>query len=200
MSNAVFPTFRGIKLSTRKSPIWSTTVQRAFSGRSKRVSNWTYPIWEIELQFEFLRDTATHNELKQLLGFFCARRGRGDHFLFDDPDDHYISDQQLGVGDGSQTDFQLIRSIDTWVEPCKNIKSSPAPKIYLDGVLQESGYSITMMDSGMVSFTAPPAEGVVVSADFGYYFRVCFKDDQADFQKTFYQVWELGRLELESIK
>ncbi len=55
-------------------------------------------------------------------------------------------------------------------------------------------------DNSVVTFAAPPAANVPVTADFSYYFRVRFVDDSADFEKFMSQLWELKKLQFISVK
>ena len=41
------------------------------------------------------------------MGFFNARKGSFDNFLFDDPTDDTASSQNFGTGDGVTANFQL---------------------------------------------------------------------------------------------
>ncbi len=196
MSNDVFPALKGLSFPVIKQSIWSTTIQKARSGKEIRAANWSYPRYEIELPFEFLRDYDGAADLKTLLGFFNSHQAQFDNFLFDDPDDNFIAGQQIGLGDGVTTTFQMIRSYGGFIEPCKNLKAAPAPKIYLDGALQESGYTLGFTDSGLVTFTAAPGVGVVASADCGFYWRVRFNSDSAEFEKFLHRVWEAKSIPL----
>jgi hypothetical protein len=49
--------------------------------------------------------------MQTLLGFYNARQGSFDTFLFTDPDDSSITGQQIGIGDGSTKTFQLLRAL-----------------------------------------------------------------------------------------
>jgi uncharacterized protein (TIGR02217 family) len=201
MSNAVFPILKGLTFPVLKKPTFSTLEQESVSGKKKEIANWVYPRWQLELTFEFLRDAAAYNELKTLAGFFLAMLGKFDTFLFDDPDDNFVTGQQLGEGDGQTTVFQFVRTFGGFLEPITDLNDTPAPVIYLNGAAQASGlYSIGFLDSGLLTFTAAPAPGAVVSADFGYYWRCRFQNDLYEFSKFLYQVWELKKLTLETVK
>ena len=201
MSNAVFPMLRGFTYPVIKKPTFSTIEQESVSGIKKHIANWVYPRWQIEIPVEFLLDDVAHDELKTLVGFFLARQGRFDSFLFDDPDDDYIEGQELGLGDGATAVFQLQRAYGGFVEPCLNIKSAPSPVVYLNGVVQDpSTYGIASTDSGLLTFTTPPGAGVVITADFGYYWRCIFQEDLSEFDKFMNQLWEHKGLKIETVK
>ena len=133
VSGPVFPVLPGLKWDVVKQPEFSTKIQRSASGREARAAFWTYPLWTYKLGYELLRDDAT-NELDTLLGFFLARRGAFDSFLFLDPDDNTITGQAFGIGDGVTAAFQLQRTLGAFTEPCRDIKGTPT--IYVDGTFQ----------------------------------------------------------------
>jgi len=195
MSNAIFPTLPGLKWDIKKTPEFSTCVQTSASGKENATAFWSYPRWQFELSYELLRDTGV-SELKTLMGFFLQRQGRFDSFLFNDTSDNSITGQQIGIGDGSATKFQLVRTLGGFVEPMKAIKGTPA--IYLAGIAQGSGWSVDA--NGMVTFAAAPATGVSITADFNYYFRCRFLQDTSEFSQFMYQLWENKKVQFKSIK
>lgn len=121
MSNAVFPILRGVKKGSRyKTPIFKTKVQTTVSDRELRTSYSSYPRWQFSLAFEYLRASQQYQEWQALLGFFLQRSGDFDSWLYDDPDDDQVVAQEIGVGDGSTTQFQLVRNMGGFVEPILN--------------------------------------------------------------------------------
>jgi uncharacterized protein (TIGR02217 family) len=202
MSNAVFPMLRGFTYPVIKKPTFSTITQESVSGIKRRIANWLYPRWQYEIPVEFLLDGQDGVEdLQTLVGFFLARQGSFDSFLFDDPDDDFISGQELGVGDGQTTAFQMERAYGGFAEPIYNIKSNPAPVVYLNGVAQaSSGYTLGMTDSGLLTFAAAPAAETVITADFGYYWRCHFQEDLSEFDKFMNQLWEHKGIKIETVK
>jgi len=175
LSNNIFPTFSGITWPIPKRALWKTLVTQAESGREVRVALRSLPLFEWDLPYGVLRPA----DQAAFWGFYNACYGGYDTFLFDDKSDDFAQGQQLGVGDGATTQFQFVRSYaGLFLEPREDIQQSPAPNIYLNGVLQTSGYSINYLNSGLVTFTSAPASGTVISADFYFYWRVRFKEDQ----------------------
>jgi uncharacterized protein (TIGR02217 family) len=175
MSNNIFPNFAGITWPIPKRANWKTLVSQAESGREVRVALRSLPLFEWDLPYGVLRPA----DQAQFWGFYNQCYGGYDTFLFDDKADDFAQGQQLGIGDGTTTQFQLVRSYGgLFVEPRLDIQQTPAPNIYLNGVLQSSGYSISYFNSGIVTFTTAPASGVVITADFYFYWRVRFKEDQ----------------------
>lgn len=56
-----------------------------------------------------------------------------------------------------------------------------APRIYLAGVYQSSGY--TLGSTGVITFTSAPGSGVPVTADCAYFWRCRFDEDSLEFEQ-----------------
>lgn len=186
----------GIKWGSTKTSIWSTKVQKSASGRELRAAYYSYPLWKFSLSYEVLRSNAL-NELQTLIGFFNARQGSFDSFLYQDPDDHDVTDQAFGLGDGVTTKFQLARSYGGFVEPV--VATSGTPLIYVSGVLKTPTTHYTL-DDGLVTFATAPASGAVLTWTGEFYYRVRFLQDSADFEKFLHQLWSLKKIEFQSVK
>lgn len=126
MSNAVLPVLPGLAWPVIQRPTFNTRKQRSVSGKRVVSPFMLYPLWEIEQQYEFLRDTTTYNEFRSLMGFFLSRLGGYDSFLYNNPNDNNVSAYQFGIGDGATTAFQLTRAFGGFVEPVQNINGTPS--------------------------------------------------------------------------
>ena len=118
MSNAIYPaTLKGIMPSVVKTPEFATIVQASPSKVETRIAQAQNPIWHWSLTYDFLFNDLTdpvggaqrnpsvlpYSELQTLMGFYLARQGRFDSFLFDDPEDDTVTNQPLQlVVDNSQ--------------------------------------------------------------------------------------------------
>ena len=118
----------------------TTRAGQAISGKETRIAKQTYPRWKWELTYNVLRSGASYGELQQLAGFFNARQGMFDTFLYQDADDSAVTGQTIATGDGATTAFQLIRTFGSFLEPvlAPNVVSA----VYLNSVsLPTAGYS-----------------------------------------------------------
>lgn len=196
MGNAVLPVLPGLTWNCVSAPNFSTKVQRAVSGRELRASFRAYPLWTFRLGYEVLRDGAAGVELDTLLGFFLARQGSFDSFLYSAPSDNAVTAMPFGTGDGATTVFQLTRALGaggfSFTEPVQNLNGTPS--IYVAGVLQTSG--VTIGATGLVTFAAAPAAGQVLTWSGSFYYRCRFKDDVADFEQFLQGLWALKKLEM----
>jgi uncharacterized protein (TIGR02217 family) len=201
----IFPTLPGLAWSVTKAPTFQTRIQRAVSGHEVRALDYPYPLWQFTLVFAFLRDNpeAGFDELRSLMGFYLLCQGAYGTFLFQDPSDFQISNQYLGTGDSSTYIFQLQRTMGTSLPGGGFTEPIIAPKaintIYFDGITQNaSSYSVDP-NTGLVSFTTPPSTGLVITADFSYWFRCRFIDDSYSFENFMYQLWQVKKLSFISV-
>lgn len=196
MSTEHFPSLPGVTWRRKRTPIFKTLVHEVGSG-DVRVALRDYPKWKWTLEHEMVRSEAEYPELQTLVGFFCARQGAYDSFLYVDPDDCDAVGQSLGTGDGDTTVFQFVRTWGAFTEPVFPLGGTP--KIYHDDELVESGYTLGYT-YGTLTYDVAPAEGVVITADFEYHWRVRFTQDEADFEQFMYQLYELKEVEFVTTK
>jgi hypothetical protein len=205
MSNSIFPLPGSITSGSRgwdivKYPVFNTIVQTPVSRRGEtRISTTPYCTWEFVMTFPFVGGTFNDSTsyLNQLIGFYMSMQGAANSFLYDDPQDNTLSSPvTFGTGDGNTKVFQLTRPIGGAKDIIQNVNGTPS--IYLNGVLQSSGYSINSL--GVVTFTSAPASGAAVAWSGKYYFRCRFKnDDLSDLKQTFTNYWTIQQLEWSSV-
>lgn len=202
----IFPTLPGLAWSVTKAPIFQTRIQRAVSGRELRALDYPYPLWQFTVVFSFLRDNpaAGFDELRTLMGFYLSCQGAYGTFLFRDPSDYRITSQYIGTGDSSASAFQLQRTMGTTLPAGGFAEPVVAPNVvdavYFNGITQNpSNYGIDS-NTGLVTFATPPATGIIVTADFSYWFRCRFVDDSYDFENFMYRLWQLKKLAFISVR
>ena len=206
MSTSIFPTLAGLGWSVTRREMWKTRTQEAISGKETRIADWSYPRHQWTLGFDFLRQGAlsgaSYAEFAQLAGFFDLRQGSFDSFLYADADDNAVTGHGLGTGDGTSTSFQLLRGFGGFVEPilAPNVVSA----VYLGGVAQSpSSYTVNGWGTsapGTLVFTAAPASGAVITADFSFSFPCRFAADQMDFEKFMASLYAAKKVSFVSLK
>ncbi len=201
MSQAVFPSMPGLKWGSVKTPMWSTKIQRTASGRELRAAYYSAPLYKISLSYEVLR-SGDPAELQAMVGFFNARKGSFDSFLYTDPEDHTVVNQGFGIAAAGQTRYQLVRTYGGFVEPvlAPQLTGVGAVSIAVNGVAQTVGTHYTLGVDGLVTFVAPPLAGQVLSWSGEFYYRVRFAQDSVDFERFLYQLWSLKKVELQTIR
>jgi uncharacterized protein (TIGR02217 family) len=204
---AIFPVLPGLGWSVTKMPRFAGRVQNALSGRELRVLDQINPIWTWTLTYSLLRDKwdvrapvgpgSGYDELRTLIGFFLQQQGTFRPFLFDDPTDNTVTDQIMGIGDGSTRIFQLVRRMGGFDEPITAPNTLNA--IRCNGVRQDPAAYTVDNETGLVTFATPPPAGQVVAVDFTYRFRVRFAEDSVEFENFMYQLWQLKQVKLQSV-
>ncbi len=203
MSTNLLPAIPGIAWPVVRSPVFDTTVQTAISGKETRIALQTFPRWKWDLTYNILRSAAALAEYQAIAGFFLSRQGQFDTFLYQDADDNSVTGQQIGTGDGTTKSFQLIRAFGGFIEPMLAPNTGATINIYLNGVLQPTGHAVSAWGSttpGVLTFTSAPGSGVIITADFNYYWPCRFNMDTVDFSLFMSGFYELKKLSIISVK
>ena len=210
MSYVQYPTSPRYSFGLIRSPLFSTRVQYAASGKELRATFWNDPKWGFRLNYQSLDDQISPNEYEKILGFYLLMGCPATAFLFD-PNHGFSSYGTegvfIGTGDDAETEFQLIHNWGGYYdEPCANILASPVPRIYVDGVLKSTPTHYTLNSTtGLVTFVSAPAMGKAVTADFNHQYLMRFLEggggsgassDGADFEKFQWNLWRLGQVDL----
>jgi hypothetical protein len=117
MTLPIFPTLVGLSEVIKRTPKWSTTRQESVSGRRTDLALWSYPRWDYELTYNFLRADVTHLEFQTLAGFYNIIKSGPGLFQFNDIQDNLVINQVFGSGNGSNTSYQLVRTMGGFTEP-----------------------------------------------------------------------------------
>lgn len=192
MSDAIYPTnLPGLTLDTTFTPIFNTLIQSSESGAENRMALQIYPKWQVDLKYEFLRSNAGLPELQQLLGFYLARLGPSDSFLFASPVDSTVALQPIGAGNGTNKDFQLMRALGGFSEPVFwPVQASVQAYVGSTPVASSVGAY------GMLTLAVAPTVGASVFWSGSYYYRARFADDKLDIKRFMYNLWSAGKVAL----
>lgn len=223
MSNLFFPVQDGMYreipwLVESRAGQWSTQIQRSQGGSEFRLSRWAAPRWKWSVKLPMLRDDSRLAAFKTLAGFFMARGGMQDSFLFCPTEDAYqigkatsgafcrLTGVQIGVGDGVQKVFGLVRPFggQAWpygrsAEPVQWVDTrsfAPAGKVAGSTVSAAFG-NASGADGVLVTFASAPAAGTIVSADFEFAYRVRLASDEFSVKWLAWAMMEGNGIELE---
>lgn len=201
MSQQVFPSLPGITWNITRAPKFATKLQQAVGGQTIAAAFQPYPIWRWTLEFEFLRTYGAFAEWDTLAGFFNGLLGGWDTFLYHDPEDFTVTAQQIGVGDGADTTFQLGRTLGGYLfEPIYNTDTTnQTVKVYKNGVLQTLGVDYTISATALVTFTVAPGVGVSVTWTGDYYWRCRMETDSTEFGMFAQNFWKAKQLSFVSV-
>ena len=197
MSNAVFPELPGLSWGVRRTPMWKTITHESGAGMELRTALMAYPRWRIGLSFECLRAGGGYSEMQTLAGFFNARRGSWDSFLWRDPGDSVAAGVGFGTGDGATKVFTLSRPFGGFLEPVQDFVSTPL--VYVAGALKASPADYTI-SAGKITFSAAPAAGEALTWSGQFYKRVRFERDETEFEEFLQDLHSAKRVELITVK
>lgn len=211
MSTSILPTLKGLTYPAQRSTIFNNRRQQSIGGKTTRVALWSTPRYQWVLSYSILRQgivgAASFTEMQQMEAFFEKMLGGFDSFLYQDPDDNTVTDQPIGTGNGSNHNFQLVRSFGGQSIPilAPNLVASVTVKV--NGTpIAPSGFSITPWGTadtngpGVIEFVSAPAGAAAVTASYSYYFPCCFDDDHMDFGLFSKRMYELQKVSFTSIK
>lgn len=179
-------------------PEYSTDIVETIAGYEQRNINWA----QARARYNVAHGVKTQNQLDALIAFFRTRKGRAEGFRFKDWADYKSIASLLGVGNGSQTHFQLVKlyssgSVTESREITKPVSGTVS--IYLDNLLQLSGYGVDYTQ-GIITFTSAPATGVQVTADFEFDVPVRFDTDRLSASLDQYGIHSWNQIPLVEIR
>jgi uncharacterized protein (TIGR02217 family) len=184
-------------------PGFRTDIIRVDSGAEYRVARWANALRTFTIHYQ-MQDL---DDLYALTDFFMARQGATHGFRYKDFSDfttasngtgaHAFDDVDLGVGDGSETQFQLkkLYAPGTSWERSRAITKpvSGTVKIGIDDVEQASGWSVDTT-TGIVTFSSAPAIGEVVQGGCEFDVPVRFGEDADTLFSTVQDAYNTGSI------
>lgn len=185
MSNEVFPsTLAGYTWDSKKKPVFNNITHSPVTGRDVRISMYNQPVYEFTLSNQWM----TKAEKDNLMGFFLARRGQFDSFLYSDEDSITIA-EPFGTFTTNGT-FQLVKSTGDFSHTVNTIAANPA--IYLDNrLLGALEYSIN--STGLVDVHPTTGTGTLAWTGLAYY-RCVFLEDTLEYNQFANRLYDCGEI------
>jgi uncharacterized protein (TIGR02217 family) len=183
-------------------PAFSTAIVTTANGAEQRNSDWA----DARLRFDAGPGVRGEAELQELLAFFRARRGAAVGFRFEDPFDHSSSgmtdepgaeDQFIGIGDGSRTDFPLMKNYEGQE---RRITRPVAGSVRISVAGEERVSGWTLGPLGMVRLDAAPAQGAEVRAGYRFDVPVRFAEDRLSLSRPTFEAGEAASVPLIEIR
>ncbi len=151
-------------------PTFSTSVLTSAGGAEQRNAAWSAAL----TSYDVGPGVRSEADIQVLLGFFRARLGPARAFRLRDPFDSNAAGQRIGVGDGVERRFALVKRYGEMVRRItRPVAGSVA--VAVNGV-RTQGFAVE--PGGWVTLDAVPATGAVVTADFGFDVPVRFAQDR----------------------
>ena len=168
-------------------PHFIQRVVELASGDEERNASWANSRRRFDVSYGIRRA----DDLAAVVAFFEARNGRLYGFRFKDWADHRSClpsqnpspmDQQIGVGDGVTTNFQLVKRYASGGQSWARTITKPVAgtvQIALNGVPRGSGWTVDVK-TGLISFETVPSSGIAITAGFEFDVPVRFDSDALD--------------------
>jgi hypothetical protein len=218
MSNALFPQLAGLSWGVKRTPNFKTLLQEAANGYAVRVPLLQDPLWDFELDYEFLRDTVMSGatELQRLVAFFLARQGAFDSFLLDLQALTQSAADSSVMGASVTPDVNLcIPLVTPWGETVYELNGTPV--LYLNGSALTSGsdyivYTAAQTATGTLNangiayrgcvaqLTNTPSSGSIFTLDLAWYYRVRFAQDAQEFEAFSFLLYQAQNVKLKSAR
>jgi uncharacterized protein (TIGR02217 family) len=194
--DTLFPT--DISYGFEAGPTASTIIQRTSSGHEYRATRQS----QMPRRFRASRELLTNEQWSEVLDFVIGRRGALHGFRFKDWSDYStaedgvaspaFNDAIIGSGDGTTTQFQILKTYDA-AGPAPYARKLAHPvtntvSVGINGVDQSSGWTVN--SSGVVTFTIPPAQGDVVTAGCEFHVPVRLAESTESWMSGAYQSHE----------
>ncbi len=189
----------------RVSPGFSTAIVTTASGREQRNAAWA----SARMRYDAGTGVRSESDVQTLIAFFRARRGAAKAFRFRDPLDHSsngmtgvptATDQILGIGNGVQTRFPLIKRYGSGPDAEVRPISRPVGGSVLvatGGTRHLTGWTLS---GGDILFTLPPISGQTVTAGFRFDVPVRFAEDNLDIDSTTFAAGDISSIPLIEVR
>ena len=176
-----------ISRGARGGPERRTQIVELASGAEERNASWANSRRRYDVAYGIRRA----DDLAAVVAFFEARNGRLYGFRFKDWADFKSclpsqlpspTDQAIGTGDGSTTQFQLTKRYSSGAQSWTRGITKPVAgtvTVALNGTPQASGWTVSPA-TGLVTFATAPAAGVALTAGFDFDVPVRFDTDTLD--------------------
>jgi len=173
---------------------FSTTVFETTGGYEQRNINWANSRAKYDISYG-IRDTT---DITTVVNFFMAMQGKAYGFRFKDWADFQITNQQIGLGDGSTVNFQLGKtytdplSLQSYTRVIKKPVVGTIGAVTVGGAPAPGGYSLDYT-TGILGLAEAPASGAPVVVEYIEFDVPCrFDTDNLSIRQDFWQVesWE----------
>lgn len=206
MALNLFPSTPTLAWSIVTAPNWATRYQRAISGRQISVQDYVLPLYTITLTYEVLRDfwdnrmsggTAL-DQLRTIWNFYNGQQGATVPFMWFNQSDNMTravsATPQIfnfAVGDGITQTFQMASPLLAPVIPhvINSVDLNGSPTV---------AYTIDF-NTGLITFTSAPGNGILIGADYTFYYVVRFAEDSLSAENFAWQFWTMKQLKLLSV-
>ena len=164
---------------------------------------------EWDISYSILGSEEMSTTFQAILALFRAHFGNLYPFPFKDWGDYQLTNEQIAIGDGSDTTFQIIKTYD----PSQVLLSTPGSltyvrEIYLprsglvvkvNGVTQTLTTHYTIGSTGIITFVSPPTTGHAITVTGEFDVPVRFNTPKLDLTINENNIAEIGSLPIREV-
>ena len=196
-----------VSQGARGGPRRKTQVVTLANGDEERNASWLNSRREYDVAYGVRNADA----LAAVVAFFEARNGMLYGFRFKDWSDYKSclslatiagTDQSIGTGTGALTTFQLMKAYVSGAQTYSRTIAKPVSgtvKIALNGVAAVTGWTVDT-PTGIITFAAAPASGVIVTAGYEFDVLVRFDTDMIDVALKFERLGSIQSIPLIEVR
>lgn len=174
---------RDIEVRARARPRYATDIIELESGAEFRNSRWRYPKFAFEFNLEPQDPSiefASTQTLNEFINLWHAAGGMADTFKFRHWSDYSAEGQEIGVGDGITSSFQLFKLYTAGAVTRQRKITRPVVDtvtVYVEGTPEAATVDY---ETGIVTLGSPPVDSALVTADFEFDVPVRFDSDELE--------------------
>lgn len=168
----------GILYGTQGGPEFSTDIVINSAGFEQSTSVWS----NARGSWQLGNRTINKTEANYITNFFRSKLGRGIGFRFKDYSDYYVTDEIIGVGNGTSNTFQIVKK---YTALASTIETRDLKKIVGNTLVVKLNGTPTLAYSvntttGVLVLDSPPSSGVIITVSCEFRIPVRFNTDKLE--------------------
>ncbi len=158
-----------------------TRITEFRSGKVRTDALWDHGLRKYKLELKYIKES----DMNDIWDFYIARKGPYETFLIKVETEYSVSNEAVGTGDGSTTQFLLDEfPVDTTASTFSfTVDGSPASATLSNNWASEKSY---------VTFSSAPGNGLSIVGNYEFYFLVRFAEDKLSRKLVAYQLLHGG--------
>ncbi len=186
-------------------PKFKTEVFVSATGYEQRSVLWS----DTRAEYNVSHGIRDRSAMDEVLKFFYTMRGRGIGFRFKDWTDYQLSNELIGVGNGTKTTFNITKTyaaVGTGAQPFVReifkVLATADDKVWVNGVLKTITTDYTIdYNNGTITFTTPVPTAHEVRVTLGeFHVPVRFDIDHLPISVDAWEIESVDNIPLVEIK
>jgi uncharacterized protein (TIGR02217 family) len=141
--------------------------------------------------FDLDSENLNQSQIETLNDFFLVHEFQEgndeDAFLLRDPEDNERTNENIGVGDGSETQFTIKANYTYGSKSVKVLQGhivSGTETIYQDGTEVSTSDYVIDYTTGLVTFDTAPSDGAQITADYEFRRKCIFQEENLSIERN----------------